>query len=52
MIPILLASALSCPDAEDLIEKFNNRHVSEEQKVELIEVVKTNTELGCWDAND
>ena len=52
MIPFLLASALSCPDAEDLIQKFNARGVSDEQKVELIEVVKTNTEPGCWDAND
>ena len=52
MIPFLLASSLSCPDAEDLIQKFNARGVSDEQKVELIEVVKTNTEPGCWDAND
>ena len=52
MIPFLLASSLSCPDAEDLIQKFNARGVSDEQKVELIEVVKANTEPGCWDAND
>ena len=52
MIPILLASTLSCSDAEILIETFNGSDVPQEQKVELVEVVKTNTEAGCWDAND
>ena len=52
MIPFLLATALSCSDAESLIEKFNKRDVSQEQKNELIEVIKTNSDEGCWDAND
>tara|TARA_R100000664_G_C2713957_1_gene109780 strand:- start:45 stop:203 length:159 start_codon:yes stop_codon:yes gene_type:complete len=52
MIPFLLASTLSCSSAEVLIEKFDGSNVPQEQKVELIEVVKTNTEAGCWDAND
>ena len=51
MIPILLASTLSCSDAEILIETFNGSDVPQEQKVELVEVIKTNTESGCWDAN-
>ena len=51
MIPILLASTLSCSNAEVLIEKFNTSNVPQEQKVELVEVIKTNTEAGCWDAN-
>ena len=52
MISFLLASTLSCSSAEVLIEKFNTSDVPKEQKVELVEVVKTNTEAGCWDAND
>ena len=52
MIPFLLASTLSCSDAESLVEKFNKRNVSQEQKVELIEVIKTNTEEVWWDSND
>ena len=52
MIPFLLASTLSCSDAESLVEKFNKRNVSQEQKVELIRVVKNSTEAGGWDAND
>ena len=51
MIPILLASTISCSDAESLVEKFNKSDVPQEHKVELVEVIKTNTEAGCWDAN-
>ena len=51
MTPFLLASILSCSDAEVLIEKFNGSDVPQEHKVELVEVVKTNTEAECWDAN-
>jgi hypothetical protein len=52
MISFLLASTLSCSDAESLVERFTTRNVPQEQKAELIEVIKTNTEAGCWDAND
>jgi len=52
MIPFLLASTLSCSDAEVLTEKFNKSNVPQEQRVELIRVVKDSTEAGCWDAND
>ena len=52
MTPFLLASILSCSDAEILIETFNGSDVPQEHKVELVEVVKTNTEAECWDAND
>jgi len=52
MTPFLLASVLSCSSAEVLIEKFNTSDVPQEQKVELVRVVKNSTEAGCWDAND
>jgi len=52
MTPFLLASIFSCSDAESLLEKFNARDVPQEQKIELIRVVKDSTEAGCWDAND
>jgi len=51
MIPFLLASTLSCSDAEVLIEKFDESNVPQEQRVELVRVVKDSTEAGCWDAN-
>tara|TARA_Y100001963_G_scaffold119095_1_gene166065 strand:- start:917 stop:1069 length:153 start_codon:yes stop_codon:yes gene_type:complete len=50
MIPFLLASALSCSDAQDLIDNINKSKV--EEKEELIEVIKTNAPKDCWDAND
>ena len=53
MIPLLLATALSCGDAEDLISNvLEQRGLNDENKSDLIEVIKTNTENGCWDAND
>ena len=48
MLPILLASVLSCYEAQGLVENINKARVPE--KPELIEVVKANTEEGCWDA--
>ncbi len=53
MLPFLLASTLTCSESQQLVEnlKTNPRHRSE-MKVELIEVIKTSTQKGCWDAND
>ena len=54
MIPFapLLATAIACADAEDLINGVKrNRHVSSEDKLSLIEVIQINAE-GCFeDAN-
>ena len=53
MIPFLLATALSCSESQDLIEKMRkNPRNGPEVKAELISVVKDSTEKGCWDAND
>ena len=50
MIPILLATALSCEDAQDIIDNINKSRVSD--KEELVEVIKINSKQECWDAND
>ena len=50
MIPFLLATALSCEESQKIIDNINDSRV--EDKIELIQVVKTNSEKGCWDAND
>ena len=52
MLPFLLASVLSCSEAQSLIENANKSDLPQEDKVGLVEVIKTNTEAGCWDAND
>ena len=53
MIPFLLATALSCSDAKEINQSImKQRDLSTLDKHELIEVMRTNTEEGCWDAND
>jgi len=52
MIPFLLASVLSCSDAETLISSAEKSKLPQEDKVGLVEVIKANTKAGCWDAND
>ena len=47
MIELLLATALSCSDSQDLIENLNKSRM--EEKADLIEVIKTNTEPGCYE---
>ena len=49
MTPFLLATLLTCEEAQGFIEKIKP---SIEHRTELVEVIKTNTEAGCWDAND
>ena len=45
---ILLATLLSCNEAEDIISKIE---ASNPVRTELIEVLKKSTEKGCeWDA--
>ena len=50
MIELLLATALSCSEAKELIDK-----VSVSQGVDrdaIIEVIKTNTKEGCYEGSE
>ena len=52
---LLIASfgtlVLTCQGADHLIENaVTNSYLSTEDKEELTEVIKANTESGCWDA--
>jgi len=49
MLPVLVATALSCSDAEVLIGKMRTYRVEEETRSEMIQIVKEETP-GCWDA--
>ena len=54
MIPFapLLATALACAEAEDLINGVKrNRDISSEDKLSLVEVIKINTDACFEDAN-
>ncbi len=50
MIPILIATSLSCSDAHLLVDKMSKYKVEEETRSEMIQIVKEETD-GCWDAN-
>ena len=53
MIELLLATALSCSDSKELVENVMKR--SSETVLyrhELIEVIKANTELGCYEGSE
>ena len=39
------------PEAKAIVDKMRAYNVSEETRIEMISIVKEETE-GCWDAND
>ncbi len=52
---LLIASfgtlVLTCQGADHLLENaVNNSYLTKEAQEELTEVIKANTEPGCWDA--
>ena len=49
MLPILIATSLSCSDAQELIDKMKTYRVDDQVKSEMIQIVKEET-VGCWDA--
>ena len=51
MLPILIATSLSCSEAQDLIDKMKTFKVEEDVRAEMIQVVKEETR-DCWDEND
>ena len=50
MIEFVLAAALTCADADSFISKIQKSQVVE--KEELIEVIKLNTEPGCYEGSE
>ena len=52
MIEILLATALDCEGSQELIEKIMKSQESTIDKHELIEVIKLNTEPGCYERSE
>ena len=51
MLPFLIATSLSCSDAQELIDKMKTYRVDDQVKSEMIQIVKEETP-GCWDAHD
>ena len=49
MIPILIATSLTCSEAHELVDKMRAYSVEKEVKSEMIQIVKEESK-GCWDA--
>ena len=52
MIEFLIATALDCEGSQKLVEKIMKSQVPTIEKHELIEVIKTNTQPGCYEASE
>ena len=53
MIELLLYADISCTDASDIVRRLDaHKHMSNQIKVELIEVIQESTPNCPWDAND
>ena len=54
MIEILLATVIGCSEAEDLILKVNKSGsvYSSEVKKDIIKIIKTTTETGCYEGSE
>ena len=53
MFEILLYSDIKCTDAADIIRRLDaHQYVSNNDKVELVEVIQEATPHCPWDAND
>ena len=50
MIELILATALTCSEAQDLIVSVQKSRV--EFKDDLIETIKVNTEPGCYEGSE
>ena len=50
--PSQIATALNCEDSQKLVEKIMQSKQSTLDKHELIEVLKTNTTLGCYEGSE
>ena len=52
MLPVLIATSLTCSEATELIDKMRTYRVEEETRTEMIQIVKDEAPKKCWDAND
>jgi len=50
MIPFIIATAFTCEDANNLISKMQKYRTSEENRIEMIQIVKDSVRECDWDA--
>ena len=51
MIEILLATSLSCEDADALIERIR-KNMDGQAEIEMVEVVKSSTSSECYEGSE
>ena len=52
MIELLLATALTCHESQEVIDSLKQYQTLSEYREELIEVIKTNTKEGCYEGSE
>ncbi len=52
MIELLLATALTCHESQEVIDSLRQYQTLSEYREELIEVIKTNTKEGCYEGSE
>ena len=52
MIEILIATALTCHESQEVIDSLKQYQTLSEYREELIEVIKTNTEPECYEGSE
>ncbi len=52
MIELLLATALTCHESQEVIDSLRQYQTLSEYREELIEVIKTNTKPECYEGSE
>ena len=52
MIELLLATALTCHESQEVIDSLRQYQTLSEYREELIEVIKVNTKAGCYEGSE
>ncbi len=52
MIELLLATALTCHESQEVIDSLRQYQTLSEYREELIEVIKTNTKSECYEGSE
>ena len=52
MMELLIAAAFACEDSKEVVESIMKSQVPTIEKHELIEVIKTNTQPGCYEGSE
>ena len=52
MIELLLATALTCHESQEVVDSLRQYQTLSEYREELIEVIKTNTKPECYEGSE